>query len=89
MSTKTTYICDRCKCEFPDRKDIKCVSAGVGEYAGSDSWFKSFRQHWCHGCLAELGLPAWHSKVSDVLPVSTPTLEDMIREIIRSEAPHE
>jgi DNA-directed RNA polymerase subunit RPC12/RpoP len=85
MSTKTTYSCDRCKSEFSDRKAIKSVSAGVGEYAGSDAWFKSFRQDWCHNCLKEFGLPYEHAKAKDIPPSPPPTLDDMLRELIRHE----
>jgi hypothetical protein len=85
MSTKTTYACDRCKSEFSDRKAIKCVSAGVGEYVGSDAWFKSFRQDWCHGCLNEFGLASTPKEKTTLNPPNPPTLEDVIREIIRHE----
>jgi hypothetical protein len=85
MSTKTTYTCDRCKGDFSDRKAIKCVSAGVGDFSGSDSWFKSFRQDWCHNCLKGFGLPCESAKATDVPPNPPPTLEDMIREIVLRE----
>lgn len=86
MSTTITYARDRCLKEFSDRKEIKCVSAGVGDFSGSDSWFKSFRQDWCYGCLAELGLPPTPKQKTEFASVPTPpTLEDLIREIVRRE----
>lgn len=86
MSTKTTYACDRCNKEFIDRKELKCVSAGVGDYSGSDSWYKSFRQDWCLACLDEFGLPHENAKkIVTEPPLPQPTLDDMIRAFIRNE----
>lgn len=86
MSSKTIISCDRCKKEFGDRKDMKVVSAYVGTYAGFESAFRSFTQDWCHSCLNEFGLPADY-KEKPSMPVPGPSLEDMIREIIRQEMP--
>jgi len=86
MATKTTYACDRCGAIFDDRNMLKCVSAGVGDYSGENSWFKSFHQDWCFECLKVLGLPyGWRKDQYPKDDAPTPTLEDMIREIVRSE----
>jgi hypothetical protein len=84
MSTKSIVTCDRCKKEFPNRDEVKAVSAFIGTYSGWEGAFKSFNQDWCHECLEELGLPN-SAKQRVSMPAPGPSLEDMIREIVRQE----
>ena len=87
MATVTIFKCDRCSKEFPNRDTIKCISAGVGDYHGDSAWFKSWRADWCFECLAQMGLPQKADKTPRSNTPTPPTLEDMIREIVRQELP--
>lgn len=85
MATKTIYNCDRCNKEFSDRKDLMSVSAGVGNYYGSDSWERRWSQDWCFDCLDAFKIrPEERTPRGTIAPIP-PTLEDVIREIVRQE----
>lgn len=87
MATKQVVTCDRCKKEQEDRVGFWCVSAGVGKYSGDSSWEKSFRQDWCNDCCKEFGIYPNPKKPENIERQAAITLEDMIREIVRSEIP--
>lgn len=85
---KTTYTCDRCKKDQPERKDvyeIKLTAEG-GSYAYSTGRFNSIAAfqsgaHWCRACLIETGFFTWTTAEAKP-PETPPTLEEMIRQII-------
>jgi hypothetical protein len=82
--TKTTYICDRCATEFDDRTQLRCLSAGIGTYYGSNSWEKKWTADWCLKCLDAFGIIPENPDVAAVVHPEI-TLEDMIRGIVRLE----
>lgn len=86
MATTTTYSCDRCKEQFDDRKNLQVVSAGVGQYWGSDGWSVRFSQDWCFPCIESFGIALHSRERHTVKPEDHKvTLEDIIREMVREE----
>lgn len=83
MSTITIYKCDKCGEEFKGRAGLLCVHAGIGEFSGCDAAYKTFRADWCVSCAVAFGLP--RKPLAAIPAVIPPTLEDMIRDIVRSE----
>jgi len=96
MSQVTTYKCDKCKEESINSEDLKLTTIGVGVKStayGSSYHEKAFslydplrrEMEVCDSCLEKLGFV--HKKVNEYKEMEQPypTLEDMIREIIREE----
>ena len=90
MSIKTLYVCEKCKKESEDMKEFGYVSLSV--YGWNDYYPKSFSdtaygktEHWCIPCLNSVGVFLTYEERKK--QESVPTLEDMIREIVREEIP--
>ena len=89
MSQKTTYTCDRCGHTHETTDKIYTVVLFVKEGPGaylSNYDFPSRRRDWCLDCVSAFQLlpPKWNApKVPDA--PSPPTIEDIIREIVRDE----
>ena len=85
----TTYTCDKCG-HAQDKNDQMW---NIGVVIGHDaSIYYGNRtpnpvQLWCRDCIEGLGLlpPGGGAKDAPPLPDPPPTLEDMIREIVRQE----
>jgi hypothetical protein len=84
MATKTTYSCDKCRAEFSDRKTLKCITVQVGNYAAEGGLY-SRNADWCLPCLQEFGIVPKSERKPTTVPA--PSLEDMIRQIVREEMP--
>ena len=84
MSTITIHKCDRCGTEQPDRKGLYAVGCQIGNYHGWEDAYKHFSADWCKKCAIEVGFPPEPQPKQDA-PVSSPTMEDMIRLIIQQE----
>ena len=86
---KTILTCDRCK-EVVD--NLHDVGAGLrvqryGSYTSPGNLMEvtQLTAEWCTSCCIEMHIVK-PGKESDAIPsVTPPTLEDMIREIIREE----
>ena len=88
MSIKTEYKCDHCG-HTQDTSD-QMWSIAIALWHGCSSTFYSQPstprgiQHWCRKCVEVFGLlPPKVAKPEEV--IGDPTLEDIIRELIRSE----
>lgn len=78
----TTYKCDRCGAESVDKNTLHKVKAGYGDYTSD---VNGRQAEWCKKCCVETGL-AHQNLAPEVKPLDPlPTLEDMIREIVREE----
>ncbi len=84
---KTILTCDRCKKEVEELHD---VGAGKREYHNSlygEGSFYEVRQlcaEWCLNCCIEMGITkVRETDIKEKDPI--PTLEDLIREIVREE----
>ncbi len=81
-----TYKCDKCGAEAVGENTIGIESITVtwGQYAN-----RVASGEWCTTCRKKYGLV--HVPVTQQRPVPEvePTLEDMIREIVRKELPQE
>lgn len=84
---KTILTCDRCKKEVE-----KLIEVGAGErsynrhYGGGDTYeLYQLAAEWCLDCCIKMHIanPCEKSGAQPIQP--PPTLEDMIREIIREE----
>jgi hypothetical protein len=82
----TTYKCDRCGVEDTTGEIIlQYVFVGCGEYL-SDAKKRAQSVEWCLKCRIETGLISPLPKMPDIKPIEpAPTLEEMIREIVRDE----
>lgn len=84
----TTYTCDRCGESDQDNKiGLEKVGVFVGKYQhyGKNC---EYIQEWCQKCLLRTGLQTERNSgptsITDkILP--PPTLEDLVREIVREE----
>jgi len=83
MGRTEIYKCDRCGGESTVTSYTRKVLIAVG----SRDYPDFFRDaDWCDWCINEAGLVIPPKpKKEDPLPPLPPTLEDMIREIVRSE----
>lgn len=85
MSTTTTHYCDRCKAVNPEQLWEIGISAQHTVWPSKASlWHKA---EWCRDCCREGGLAFQFDKPEPArsAPPTQPTLEDMLREIIRAE----
>lgn len=83
----TTYRCDRCGAEDTTNNiGLQFVFVGFGEYL-SDAKKRSQNKEWCLRCRIETGLQIPSSNYRpEIKPIEPePTLEDMIRMIVRDE----
>jgi hypothetical protein len=81
----TTYKCDRCGAEDTDNQiGLNFIKVGYGQYI-TDASCRPMVE-WCHKCRIETGLQKPSEKMPGVKPGEPPpTLEEMIREIVREE----
>lgn len=96
MSTTVIYKCDRCGKESTNEKEIDLAIVGIGvkreKYSSYPEHNYDLADHcnreteMCGACRIELGIlpPKKRSDGGMVAPVP-PSLEDVIREIIREE----
>lgn len=99
MSTRQIRVCDRCQKTAETNEEVSALavsSISVGRrihyssyqdsevYPASEEW----SGEWCAACCREVGvfeILALEQKPPEGQPV--PTLEDMIRELVRQEMP--
>ena len=88
----TIYKCDRCGAQSTDLSILKLEIIAIGVknvnydryHPGYDLYDAILREkEMCLRCREELGI--YNAKPKEVVPESYPSLEDMIREIIRDE----
>ena len=90
---KTFFTCDRCGegWEVVDPKDPQRwqVSIGLDCMPISSPYVHTPilpNAHWCRKCVVEMGLLDGHDKEPrDISPATPPSIEDIIREIVREE----
>ena len=83
----TTYKCDRCGAESVGGDTIKLLSIylGEGQYM-SDAVRRGGQKEWCLKCRIETGIHKPEMALPEIKPVDpVPTLEEMIREVVREE----
>ncbi len=93
MSTTTIYKCDKCGAEQLNRSQFWTVGVKAycidNPYGGSyeDAGFVSaaHKMEVCRPCLESFGINVQKREAPPVQP--TPSLEDLIREIVRQEIP--
>jgi len=88
---KTILTCDRCKKEV---ESLLGVGAGLrsyryGSHGGVSTWeiTGQLQQEWCHPCCEEVGFitNSYGKKEEKKEEAQSPTMEDLIREMVRSE----
>ena len=83
MSSMTIYKCDNCGSESKGSRHTRTVGIYVGSIDYSD-FRKS--EDWCEACIKKAGcVPPTRPKKEDPAPPPAPSLEDMIREVMRQE----
>ena len=97
---RTIHVCDRCGKSAESKEATEklglgdiCLgfnihsSYGYGSsskvYAANQTWRKS----WCRACRKELGI--LEKEIRKNKEIQVPSLEDMVREIVREEIPNE
>ena len=96
MSQTITYKCDRCGKESIDKDELNLRIVGIGikvdKYSSYQDRSYDLKDYYnrekemCEGCRRELGIIEPMKKATGglIMPVP-PTLEEVIREIVRSE----
>jgi hypothetical protein len=82
----TTFKCDRCGAESvgDDTIDLLRVAVGVGQYFSDYSQRDS--SEWCRKCRIETGIEQPNKNTPEIIPIDPlPTLEEMVRAIVREE----
>jgi len=88
---KTILTCDRCKKEVAALLEVGAGlrSYSYGPYGPTATWKVSgqLHQEWCRPCCEEVGFitSSYGKKEDKKEEVQPPTMEDLIREMIRSE----
>ena len=89
MTVKTTYICDHCGHEQDNNKQMWNVSFLVqaSERFSRDYQTPKVMELWCRVCTEKFGLLPYEDtpKEKRKNPSPKPSLEDLIRELIRKE----
>ena len=88
MAETTTYTCDRCKSTSVDneillstiRIQLQRRGTGVGYL---ESVTPEHTAQWCRACLEKAGITHPFNPATAELPEKKPTLEDIIRDIVR------
>jgi hypothetical protein len=88
MSIVTTYTCDRCGHSQNDSDQMWNVVVSITHNVHSEPGYYDGRHRvlWCRGCTEHFGLVPARRPAGTPEPI-LPTLEDMIREIVREEMP--
>ena len=85
----TTYKCDKCGHEQPTADQMWTVAF---TFKSAEDWSstqpaKAKEELWCRACLEKLHVLSQHSAKEVDIPTQPPTLEEMIRQIVREELP--
>lgn len=87
MSITTIYRCDNCGHEQQTKDQMWRVRVDIRPLSLPDGQTTVHSAEWCRKCAEAVHLlPNWqHEKAKEELP-PPPTLEDLIRQIVREEA---
>ena len=86
--TETKYICDRCKSEQLTGEQFWTVRVQVNTiHSAASAYDTGPSVQWCRACVENMGILPKHKDGGMVSPL--PTIEEMIREIVREEVSHE
>ena len=87
---KTTYQCDKCKAETDKANDMWFIGVHVNRGTSSNQYSHEYHisgehtMHVCLNCLMELGYKVSQTEKSQP-EYKEPTLEDVIRAVVRQE----
>lgn len=86
MSIITIYQCDRCGHEQQTKDQIWQVQVTIGSVGALHSQNKTHAAEWCRKCAeaAHLLPDRTHKEAKEELP-PPPSLEDLVRQIVREE----
>jgi len=85
---KTTVTCDRCGEIIPEKDQVWQIKLAYKCFPTEpDISHIQPRAEWCRGCMEELGLLGnkYKATIDNPVPPPEPTLEDIIRAIVRAE----
>lgn len=84
----TTRFCDKCQREIGEKEKLHGIGV-VYSYNNEDIYLHSpaslyihKKEQWCGDCMASIGIKTFPVPTTPI-PESTPSLEDIIKEIIR------
>lgn len=84
MSVQTTYTCDRCGAKQDTHQQFWNVAVRVWSFDSlPTSYDMGPKNQWCRSCCEMFGILP-HTKERTVI-TPEPTIEDLIREIVRQE----
>jgi hypothetical protein len=87
MARRVVYTCDKCKTD--NDTDLFRVMLSVTDYTGTKDRYAE-HQEWCEECVSSAGIQVKRPLQSQrVTPPPPPSLEDMIRQIVRDEIPQQ
>jgi len=88
----TIQTCDRCKRDLEKGESliavgvVYCFGPSISPYSGSTIHSSDSEAQWCRTCMIKMGLLHHDAHGNQVkTPEPLPTLEDLIREIVREE----
>lgn len=95
MSRKTIFKCDRCGKVNDDNAELRLYNVAVGvseikynSYAENIFLLKDLQnrqEEWCEKCLKDVGM-SYSRETIEAPKDGFPTLEELVREIVREEA---
>lgn len=91
MSKVTTYTCDRCGASSTDVEELEILEVRIVWYpnyrynkSNQADDYKNRKADWCKNCRVELGIIDPDVHRLEVTPIEPPpTLEDLVREIVK------
>lgn len=79
----TIYKCDKCGHEQDTGNQMWYIGVTINHHGthSQSNPQKDLHQLWCRTCVEDVGLLPFGTRPKPVVPVSIPSLEDMIRQI--------
>ena len=83
----TIRTCDRCKKEVEEKDQLWNIAINYQCYPKPAESYLPPKVQWCRPCMEEMGLlgEKFQSTVHNPIPSPAPTLEELVREIVREE----
>lgn len=85
MAVKTTYTCDLCGHTQDDSNQMWWVGVSIDQNRHTSQRYAKMDQLWCRACALKRHLLPFSDEKQKAKAPPPPTLEDLVREIVREE----